>query len=107
MVYTYVSNWKSLLFQCIIYQLLGIIILIHYNWDMIKPNGCLEVDFTSGNTCNKTLDELLDETYIQQNIKYNLLVAVSIVSVIVVVMSATFCSDLLVFNREHQNDIQN
>jgi len=104
MTYTYRCQWKSLLIQFLTFQLMALIMKSHFNPLMIIPDGCIELDFDSG--CNQTLDEIRDENFIKDNIKYHLLLLTSMSIIIIIVMSVTFTTDYKIFFNEHQNGMK-
>ncbi|XP_054165107.1 ATP-binding cassette sub-family G member 1-like [Oppia nitens] len=103
MLYTYIANWQIFLIEAIFYQLFGVSLIALFNWQMIEPDGCLEMDISMTNGCNKTLSEIRNEALITSNVKYNNMIGYSFTMIILVVTSASFCADITVFNSEHYN----
>ncbi|CAG2112831.1 unnamed protein product [Medioppia subpectinata] len=69
--------------------------------DIIVPDGCLDIDF--GADCTQSDAALRDEILIKHNIKYNILLLLSVALVVLIIMSATFGQDFCLFRSEQQN----
>ena len=101
MTYTYKCQWKVFFTLSLVSQFMALVIKFHFDPDMIKADGCLEIGF--GMTCNQTLEEIHDEYLIKQNLKYNAILLLCISFTMLIVMSVTFCNEFKIFLNEHDN----
>ena len=101
MTYSYKCQWKTMFVLFIIIQALGILMKSHFDADMIKPSGCLELEWGGG--CNQTLEEINEEYLIKQNLKFNMSMMIATSFVVLVVFSITFCQDYRTFRNEQKN----
>ena len=102
MVYSYSHKWKSLFIQFLCYQIIGLSFRFFFNPDMIKPNGCLDLDDIG---CDETFQKLIETTLLKENIRYIVITLCSFAFVVVMTTSLDFCVDYKVFINEHQNGI--
>jgi ABC-type multidrug transport system ATPase subunit len=102
MTYTYKSQWFVFVIQFITIQSIGITFRMFFDPNMITPDGCLELEF-GGSGCNQTLEEVIEEYLINENIKYHLMLNITMACICSVVISITFCTDFKIFRSEQKN----
>ena len=100
MNHSYRYQWKSLLLQIIIYQLMALIMKSHFNPDMIKPSGCMSFDEIQ---CEQTLDTIYETKLIKMNIRYIISLTTFISFVILNVTSTEFAFHYQMCRKEQRN----
>ncbi|CAG2112930.1 unnamed protein product [Medioppia subpectinata] len=101
LTHTLRCQWVLILAMFVALQTFALVMVYSVSPDIIIPDGCVELAF--GADCTQTVAELRDETLINQNIKYQVCLLVSMAFVVLVMMSATFCQDFRVFQSQQQN----
>ena len=102
--HTYISQWKILLLQTIIYTIVGIIMKLLFNPEMIEPNGCLEMGFSDlTQNCNQTLEDLNNEYLIKQNMKYIYLISTVLPLYMMVFIIVPFLDEIKVIENQYNN----
>ena len=101
MTIKYLRQWKEISIQILIYLSIAYTMKLIVSPDMVIPNGCLEIDFGMG--CNETLEDIKNEFFLKQNIRYNLYFTISLSLVIVIIHSLTFCTDFKILSNECKN----
>ena len=101
MRHKYICNWKSLVMLFLIYQIFILTLKSMVNPEMIRPNGCLELDFTFG--CNQTLEALTEENLLKDNIRYNFYFVTFLSIIVVINISVNFCHDFNQLKNESKN----
>ena len=101
MITTFISNWFLTVVQSIFQFFSPIFAINFFNKKMIESSGCIEWSLDSG--CNKSVEELNNETLILENLKYLLTMVLSIPSVNIVIIINSFVSGIKIFENEHYN----
>ncbi|CAG2100302.1 unnamed protein product [Medioppia subpectinata] len=91
LTHTLRCQWVLILAQFVALQTFALVMVYSVSPDIIVPDGCVELAF--GADCTQTVAELRDETLINQNIKLQVCLIISMAFVVLVMMSATFGQD--------------
>jgi len=100
MTYIYISQWKSSIFQLLLYIFYPLIFAQMYNSDIGKPDGCFSFLLELNTTCSKELD---DNSLLDQNTKYIATTSIYFMFISLSLSITSFSKEVKIFVNEHQN----
>jgi hypothetical protein len=100
MTYTYISQWKLLLIQLLIYIISPLLIARVFNKNIGKADGCFSFNMTSNHSC---IEQLEQNSILEQTMKFHASTAVIIMLIQLCVTTLSFPADIKIFMNEHQN----
>ena len=101
MIISFISKWYINVFITLSFIINGITFIRIYNKKMIEPSGCIEWSLDSG--CNKTVEELNDETLINEHLKYLLAITMTISTIYILIILNSFSTGIKIFENERHN----
>ena len=99
----YVSQWKLLVVQFAIIQVIGLNLSTKFDLNKAKTSGCIDRDSFSNETCLVTAMDLDEDSNIWQTIEYNFSILSFVLFLQLILTTLTFPSDVELFSKEHRN----
>ncbi|XP_054157346.1 uncharacterized protein LOC128955701 [Oppia nitens] len=100
MRHTYLSHWKTLFIQLLFYIFCPLLIAKTVNYNIGRPDGCLEYTFRTNQSC---FNQLTDDSLLDQNLKYQAFTSVLVMFIQICTTTLTFTADVKIFMGEHRN----
>ncbi len=103
MTCNYISQWKSLLIQFILFVTLPLILKIIFNPNIGIPDGCYSFLHNHNISCSKQLE---NDSLLDQNIKFLFFISTLAIFIQLTVTTLTFPFEVKIFINEHRNSKQ-
>ena len=103
MVFSYICEWKSIVIQFLITEVLAFCTADDFDTNRAKASACLQTQTIDNQSCFISLDNWVEDSHISLTIKYNFAVLLLVIFLQLVVTTLTFSSDINIFINERRN----
>ena len=97
MTKSYISEWKSILIQLLLYIMFPLITTGVYNSQIGEPDGCISLSFNSTTSCEQ---QLYDDSLLDENTKF---IYFSSTFIQISITTLIFPHEVKLFLNEHRN----